>query len=206
MCGSAEVVGKMGQSPFSESPADVLSSARPACCRRLRGSPMATSCGVTGMPGRTCCRPLTTMTSSALRPSRTTRRPSTSGPSFTGAYSTLLSAPTLSTNFTLWSVPTALSLMSSALYSPLPISLTRANMPGVKRRSGFLNRPRAWIVPVFGSSSLSRNTMSPSCGWPCSLASPAHTGLCVSRELPRSPRSAMSTYLRYTCSSPSKDT
>ena len=59
------------------------SSGRRACCRRA-GSPIATSCGVTGMPGRTCCSPLTTMTSFAFRPSRTTRRPSTSGPSFTG--------------------------------------------------------------------------------------------------------------------------
>ena len=50
------------------------------CC-----SPIATSCGVTGMPGRTCCSPLTTIVSPALRPSRTTRRPSTTGPSFTGA-------------------------------------------------------------------------------------------------------------------------
>src|SRR5258705_6224095 len=70
--------------------------------------PMATTCGVTGMPGRTRCRPFTTMVSPGARPSRTTRRPSTTGPSFTGRYSTLLCESTASTYLTLWSVLTAL--------------------------------------------------------------------------------------------------
>ena len=55
--------------------------------------PMVTRCGVTVTPGCTRCAPLTTMTSPALRPSRTTRRPSMTRPSLTLRYSILLSAP-----------------------------------------------------------------------------------------------------------------
>ena len=64
-----------------------------------RRAPMATRCGVTGT-GPHPLQPLTTIMSPAFRPSRTTRRPSISGPSFTGVYSTLLSAPTASTYLT----------------------------------------------------------------------------------------------------------
>ena len=113
----------------------------------------------------------------------------------------------LSTNFTLWSVPTALSLMSSASYWPLPISFTRANMPGVKRRSVFCEQAarvdragvRVELVVEEHHVALVRMTLfigearpTPGCG--------------ALRELLRSPRSSMPTYLRYTCSSPSKDT
>src|SRR5262249_21855830 len=69
------------------------------CATSARASwvSMATRCGVTCAPGRTRCRPLTTMVSPGARPSATTRRPSTIGPSLTGRYATLLSLPTTST-------------------------------------------------------------------------------------------------------------
>ena len=47
---------------------------------------IASTTGVTCTPGRTRCRPLTTTDSPALRPLRTTRKPSTSGPSVTVRY------------------------------------------------------------------------------------------------------------------------
>src|SRR6185437_17057050 len=72
--------------------ANIVSGFAP-CCR----SPIATRSGVTVAPGRTRCRPLTTMVSPGDRPFATTRRPSMIGPSFTGRYCTLLSAPTTST-------------------------------------------------------------------------------------------------------------
>src|SRR5262250_1106556 len=44
---------------------------------------IVTRCGVTGAPGRTCCKPLTTITSPAARPWLTTRSPSMFAPRFT---------------------------------------------------------------------------------------------------------------------------
>src|SRR5882762_2342399 len=54
---------------------------------------METFLGVTAAPGRTRCRPLTTIMSPERKPSRTTRSPSVIGPSFTGRYSRVLFFP-----------------------------------------------------------------------------------------------------------------
>src|ERR1700720_5021185 len=54
---------------------------------------METFLGVTVVPGRTRCRPLTTMVSPSCKPSRTTRNPSVLGPSFTVRYSSALLLP-----------------------------------------------------------------------------------------------------------------
>ena len=62
------------------------SAQRPLVCIRawLTDLPsMATASGATSAPGRTRCRPLTTMRSPAVRPLVTTRRPSTKAPSVT---------------------------------------------------------------------------------------------------------------------------
>src|ERR1051326_1377123 len=67
------------------------------------------SCGATGMPGRTRCRPLTTIISSGSNPDRTTRLPSMTGPSVTDRYATVLVGVSVRTNFCAWSVPTARS-------------------------------------------------------------------------------------------------
>ena len=64
--------------------AAVLRNRRRACQQGVRRSggrsPMATRCGVTCTPGRTRCRPFTTMVSPAVSPLCTTRRPSMTGP------------------------------------------------------------------------------------------------------------------------------
>ena len=84
----------------------------PAALAVASGAPsMGTRCGVTGSPGRTRWRPFTTMTSPGFNPCLTTRRLSTMGPSVTSRYIALLSAPTTRTNFLLWSVPIARSLI-----------------------------------------------------------------------------------------------
>ena len=48
--------------------------------QRQASAPIVTFCGVTVMPGCTRCAPFTTMTSPALRPSRTMRKPSITRP------------------------------------------------------------------------------------------------------------------------------
>src|ERR1700730_11617458 len=60
---------------------------------------METFLGVTAAPGRTRCRPLTTMTSPSCKPSRTTRNPSAIGPSFTERYASVLFLPCTKTYF-----------------------------------------------------------------------------------------------------------
>src|SRR5260370_42596942 len=47
---------------------------------------METFLGVTGAPGRTRCKPLTTILSPSCKPSRPTRHPSVIGPRFTGRH------------------------------------------------------------------------------------------------------------------------
>ena len=97
---------------FSDGFRTAAPGSRSACTSGLAS--MFTGCGCTSAPGRTRCRPLTTMRSPALSPSLTTRRPLTDAPSVTSRYSALLPSPTTSTNFLFWSVPTARSLTSRA--------------------------------------------------------------------------------------------
>ena len=59
---------------------DQIASAAPPRLRHWRTS-IATISGATSAPGRTRCKPLTTMRSPAFRPPVTTRRPSTETPS-----------------------------------------------------------------------------------------------------------------------------
>ena len=64
----------------------------------------APRCGLTFAPTRARCRPSTITRSSGFRPSRITRRPSSSGPSVTGLASTVLSSLTTKTILRDWSV------------------------------------------------------------------------------------------------------
>src|SRR5262249_50780690 len=65
--------------------------------------------GVTGVPGRTPWHTLPMKRSLGLSPVRTTRKPSTIGPSVTGRYSATLPAPSAKTKRLSRSVPTARS-------------------------------------------------------------------------------------------------
>src|SRR5881397_3714206 len=168
------------------------------------GEGVVSRCASTTSPGRTRWRPATTTQSSGVTPSRTTRRPSTSGPIFTVRYWAFCSPSTTTTYFCDWSLPIASSRRRIARYRPLPGSLRRANIPGMRLRSGFGSSARPTIVPVPRSTWLSTKSMTPSCGKPSSSASATCTGFLYSRELGRCPVRARRLYLRSDPSSASK--
>ena len=120
-------------------------------CLAWRRRLISPFCGTTLAPGRTIglASPSSTTLSVGARPSRTTRRPSTSGPSVTGLACTTLSSPTVNTILRAWSETTAESGISRASYSP-PNSCTRPKMPGVRSWSLLSTMARVRMVPERG--------------------------------------------------------
>src|ERR1700722_14589435 len=147
----------------------------------------AGACGLTFAPARARWRPSTITRSSAVKPSRITRRPSLSGPSTTGFASTVSSSLTTNTTLPACSVAIATSGTNTAPYGALPISLTRQNWPGRIERSllGITARPRR--VPVEPFIRLSTKSILPSCEASVSPITFPCTGFGVSRELGRLP-------------------
>ena len=143
----------------------------------LPARPSPRSCRLTGMPGKnTFCTPLTITLSPALSPVSTMRSPSAVRPRVTSRRWAWCLASTTYTYLRSWSVSTALSSTSIALNLPLPSTRTRANRPGVNARSALSSNARARMVPVAGSTWLSRKSTTPVCGKPSSPTRPTCTG------------------------------
>ena len=106
------------------------------------------TCGASAIPGRTRCKPLTTMRSPASRPEVTMRWPSTASPSVTSRQIALSSGPTTITKRLLWSVPIARSLTSSAGRALALPMRSFTNWPGIRLPSLLSNTARTRTVPL----------------------------------------------------------
>ena len=127
----------------------------------------------TFMPGLTRSSPLMTTSSPGFSPEFTTRRPSTSRPSVTGRYSTLLSGLRIEHELAV------LVRADRLVLDQRDRVLLRADEPDASEqprheelRSGCGMTARTRIVPAPGSSRLSTKSSFPSWGNPVSFVSP----------------------------------
>ena len=116
---------------------------------------MVSSFGTTLPPGTAWPLVVSTTRSSAVRPSVITRSPPTrSCPVLMRFCSTTLSLLTTSAYLPAWSSATTRLGISRTDVEPRPSgTLMRVKKPGIRARSGFLNRPRTRMVPVCASIS-----------------------------------------------------
>src|SRR6185369_3437765 len=117
--------------------------------------------GSRSAPGRTRCKPFTTMRSPDWRPAVTMRWPFAVPPSCTWRQSALLSGPTTMTKRLSWSVPIARSLTSSAGSALARPILMLTYWPGIRLPSRLSNTARTRTVPLFVFTWLSMSCRRP---------------------------------------------